>query len=37
MPRGGLNMNIIEAIKEVFNLYKDFNMKIEEEEVKENE
>ena len=30
-------MNIIEAIKEVFNLYKDFNKKIEEEEVKENE
>ena len=33
----GLNMNIIEAVKEVFNLYKDFNKKIEEEEIKENE
>ena len=30
-------MNIIEAIKEVFNLYKDFDKKIEEEEIKENE
>jgi hypothetical protein len=30
-------MNIIEAVKEVFNLYKDFNKKIEEEEIKENE
>ena len=37
MPRVGLNMNIIEAIKEVFNLYKDFNKKIEEEEIEENE
>ena len=30
-------MNIIEAVKEVFNLYKDFNKKIEDEEIKENE
>jgi len=30
-------MNIIEVVKEVFNLYKDFNKKIEEEEIKENE
>jgi hypothetical protein len=30
-------MNIIEAVKEVFSLYKDFNKKIEEEEIKENE
>jgi hypothetical protein len=30
-------MNIIKAIKEVFNLYKDFNIKIEEEEIEENE
>jgi len=30
-------MNIIEAVKEVFNLYRKFNKKIEEEEVKENE
>ena len=30
-------MNIIEAVKEVFNLYKNFNKKIEEEEMKENE
>ena len=30
-------MNIIEAIKGVFNLYKDFNKKIEEEEIEENE
>ena len=30
-------MNIIEAVKEVFNLYKDFNKKIEEEEMEENE
>ena len=29
-------MNIIEAIKEVFNLYRNFNKKIEEE-VEENE
>ena len=33
----GLNMNIIEAVKEVFNLYRNFNKKIEEEEVKKNE
>jgi hypothetical protein len=30
-------MNIIEAVKEVFNLYKDFNKNIEEEEIEENE
>jgi len=30
-------MNIIEAVKEVFNLYRNFNKKIEEEEGKENE
>ena len=30
-------MNIIEAVKEVFNLYRNFNKKIEEEEVDENE
>ncbi len=30
-------MNIIEAVKEVLNLYRNFNKKIEEEEVKENE
>jgi hypothetical protein len=30
-------MNIIEAIKEVFNLYRKFSKKIEEEEIKENE
>ena len=30
-------MNIIEAVKEVFSLYKDFNKKIEEEEIEENE
>ncbi len=30
-------MNIIEAIKEVLNLYRNFNRKIEEEEIKENE
>jgi hypothetical protein len=30
-------MNIIEAVKKVFNLYRNFNKKIEEEEVKENE
>ena len=26
-------MNIIEAVKEVFNLYRNFNKKIEEEEI----
>jgi len=30
-------MNIIEAVKEVFNLYRNFNKKIEEEETQENE
>jgi hypothetical protein len=30
-------MNIIEAIKEVLNLYRNFSKKIEEEEVKKNE
>jgi len=30
-------MNIIEAEKEVFNLYRNFNKKIEEEEIQENE
>ena len=30
-------MNIIEAVKEVLNLYRNFNRKIEEEEIKENE
>jgi hypothetical protein len=30
-------MNIIEAVKEVLNLYRNFNRKIEEEEVEENE
>jgi hypothetical protein len=30
-------MNVIEAIKEVFNLYRKFSKKIEEEEIKENE
>ena len=30
-------MNIIEALKEVFNLYRNFNKKIEEEEMEENE
>jgi hypothetical protein len=30
-------MNIIEAIKEVFNLYRKFSKKIEEEEIEENE
>jgi hypothetical protein len=30
-------MNIIEAVKEVFNLYRKFSKKIEEEEMKENE
>ena len=30
-------MNIIEAVKEVFNLYRKFSKKIEEEEIKENE
>lgn len=30
-------MNIIEALKEVFNLYRNFNKKIEEEEIEKNE
>ena len=30
-------MNLIEALKEVFNLYQNFNKKIEEEEIEENE
>jgi hypothetical protein len=30
-------MNIIEAVKEVFNLYRKFSKKTEEEEIKENE
>ena len=30
-------MNIIEALKEVLNLYRNFNKKIEEEEIQENE
>jgi hypothetical protein len=30
-------MNIIEALKEVFNLYRNFNRKIEEEEIEKNE
>jgi hypothetical protein len=30
-------MNIIEVVKEVFNLYRKFSKKIEEEEMKENE
>ena len=30
-------MNIIEAVKEVFNLYRKFSKKIEEEKIKENE
>jgi hypothetical protein len=30
-------MNIIEAVKEVFNLYRNFNKKMEEEEIEENE
>jgi len=30
-------MNIIEAVKEVFNLYRNFNKKIEEEEIEKNE
>ena len=30
-------MNIIEALTEVFKLYRNFNRKIEEEEIKENE
>jgi len=30
-------MNIIEAVKEVFNLYRNFNKKIEEEEIEEHE
>ena len=30
-------MNIIEAVKEVFNLYRKFSKKIEEEEVDKNE
>ena len=30
-------MNIIEAVKEVFNLYRNFSKKIEEEETEENE
>ena len=30
-------MNIIEAVKEVLNLYRNFNKKIEEEEIEENE
>ena len=29
-------MSIIDALKEVFNLYRNFNKKIEEEEMKEN-
>ena len=30
-------MSIIDALKEVLNLYRNFNKKIEEEEIKENE
>ena len=30
-------MNIIEAVKEVFNLYRNFSKKTEEEEMEENE
>jgi hypothetical protein len=30
-------MSIIDALKEVLNLYRNFNKKIEEEEMKENE
>jgi hypothetical protein len=30
-------MNIIEAVKEVLNLYRNFNKKIEEEEIEKNE
>jgi hypothetical protein len=30
-------MSIIDALKEVLNLYRNFNKKIEEEEVKKNE
>lgn len=30
-------MSIIDALKEVLNLYRNFNKKIEEEEVEENE
>jgi hypothetical protein len=30
-------MNIIEALKEVFNLYRNFIKEIEEEEIEENE
>ena len=30
-------MSIIDALKEVFNLYRNFNKKIEEEEIQENE
>ncbi len=30
-------MNIIEAVKEVFNLYRNFSKKIEKEEIEENE
>lgn len=30
-------MSVIDALKEVLNLYRNFNKKIEEEEVKENE
>jgi hypothetical protein len=30
-------MNIIEVVKEVFNLYRDFSKKIEKEEIEENE
>jgi hypothetical protein len=30
-------MSIIDALKEVFNLYRNFNKKIEEEETEENE
>ena len=35
--QSGLNMNIIEAVKEVLNLYRNFNKKIEEEEIEKNE
>jgi hypothetical protein len=30
-------MSIIDALKEVLNLYRNFNKKIEQEEIKENE
>jgi hypothetical protein len=30
-------MNIIEVVKEVFNLYRNFSKKIEKEEIEENE